>query len=152
MQRMKRLLLLLCVIGLVAGCSSASKVIAAGVQVELLRVQRPGSGPAKVTWRVNNPNVVHYLFTRSVLKVTLDGVAVGTVTDTSNLGVPAQSQAEFTSDLVVAGPAASQALDRAVAQGTAAYQIDCSLWMLLIDDDYEKIAQKASGTVAVSAQ
>lgn len=147
---MKRLLVLLGLLGLITGCTNISgKVIASGVQIELTRVQRQDDGSLQLTWRVNNPNVVSYLFSKTVMKVSFDGTAIGTVTENASLGVPAQNSTEFTSRLDPSGAAAVQAVERALAQGSANYHLECTVMLLLLDEKFEKISLSASGRVAV---
>lgn len=147
---MKRLLLLLGLLGLITGCANISgKVIASGIQIELARVQRQDDGALQLTWRVNNPNVVSYLFAKTVLKVSFDGATIGTVTENASLGVPARSSTEFTSRLAPSGAAALQAVERALAQGSSGYHLDCTVTLLLVDDKLEKFSLSTSGRVAV---
>lgn len=153
---MKHLLTPLLLLGLVlcglTGCSSTTEIISAGLRVEVTQIQRDSTGAVQVTWRVRNPNVVSYLFTKSTHKLILNGTAVGTLADNSPLGVPQGSQAERTVALVPANAGANEIIDRAIAQGSATYRLDSILWVLIVDDDTEKIPLSASGSVPVTAK
>ncbi|HEX2860019.1 MAG TPA: hypothetical protein VHN79_00180 [Lacunisphaera sp.] len=152
---MKRLLtplfLLLILCGLTA-CSSTKEIIANGLRVEVTRVQRDGNGAIEVTWRVHNPNIVPYVFSKTTHKLSLDGTLIGTLEDTSPLGVPQSNVVERTGTLVPAGGAATQAIEQALARGTAAYRQDSSIWILIIDDELEKVVLNSAGTVPVTGQ
>jgi hypothetical protein len=149
---MTRLLLFLPLLGLLAGCSSSAKIVGAGLRVELLQVQRATDG-VNVTWRINNPNVAFYLFSKSTFKVSLDGVPLGVLVENARIGVPPTSRYEHTSHLAVTGPAA-QAVEQALARGHAQYRLEAvTLWWLLNDDDTEKLSvEGGSGRVTVVAQ
>lgn len=146
-------LLLLCLVlcGL-TGCSHSTEIISAGLRVELTQIQRDSSGGVHVTWRVHNPNVVSYLFTKSTHKLTLNGTVIGTVSDTAPLGLPKFNQTDRTLPLVPANPAVAEIVDRAVAQGSAAYRLESTLWVLIVDEDTEKVPLNASGSVPVTAK
>jgi len=146
------LLLLSLVLGGLTGCSSSSTIMANGLRVDLTQIKRDASGAVQVTWRFSNPNVVSYLFSKSQHKLSLDGTTVGMVEDGSAVGLPASSQVDRTGTLVSSGPAADQAIAQALARGTASYQLTATVWVLIIDDDYEKISLGQSGTVPVSVQ
>jgi hypothetical protein len=151
-QLLTPLLLLSLVLSGLTGCSSTSKIISSGLRIELTRVERDSSGAVQVTWRVHNPNVVSYVFSKSAHKLSLDGTAVGMVEDVAPLGVPQLSQADRTATLAPSGAAASQVIDQAIARGSAGYQMNSTLWVLIIDDDLEKIVLNGAGTVPVSAK
>jgi hypothetical protein len=146
------LLLLTLVLGGLTGCANTSKIIATGLSIELTQVQRDSNGGIKVTWKVSNPNVVSYLFSKAQLKVTLDGTAVGTIEDNSPVGLPATNQVERTGVFKPESPAAGPALEQALARGSATYQVAASVWVLIVDDDIEKISLAHSGTVPVTGQ
>jgi hypothetical protein len=146
------LLLLSLVLCGLTGCSSTSEIISAGLRIELTQVQRDSSGGVQVTLRVHNPNVVSYLFSKSSHKLTLNGTLVGTMTDTAPLGLAQLNRAERTLPLVPAGAAATDVIDRAIAQGSASYQLTSSMLVLIIDEDTEKIPLSASGSVPVTAK
>ncbi|HEY8993735.1 MAG TPA: hypothetical protein VIM71_03540 [Lacunisphaera sp.] len=153
---MKQLLTPLLLIGLVlcglTGCSSNTEIMAAGLRVEVTQVQRDQTGAVQVSWRIRNPNVVSYLFSKSSHKLSLNGTAIGTLTDTSPLGVPQGSQADRTSPLVPANATANEIIDRAISQGSASYRLDSIMWVLIVDDDTEKIPLNSSGSVPVTAK
>lgn len=146
------LLLLSVVLAGLTGCSSASKTIATGLRVELTRVERDSSGAVHVTWRVHNPNIVSYVFSKSSHKLSLDGTVVGTIEDAAPLGVPKLTPGERTATLNLAGPGAGHVIDGAAARGSAAYRLDSVLWVLIIDDEVEKIGLDAAGSVPVLAK
>lgn len=145
------LLLLALLLGGLTGCASNSDIISAGLRIELTQIQRGADGSVQVTWRVQNPNVVAYVFQRSTHKLTLDGVEVGTMQDSSPTGVPPRSQADRTGTLIPAGSAGSQTIDQALARGSASYNLDSTMWVLIIDDDVERVPLRAAGTVTVTA-
>ena len=62
------------------------------------------------------------------------------------------NQIEQTSVLKVAGPAAGEAITRAVARGSSGYSLSATLWLLMRDEDVEKFTLTASGTVPASAE
>jgi hypothetical protein len=101
---------------------------------------------------VGNPNIVSYLLAKTTHKLTLNGLVVGTLGDDSHLGVPAQTRMERTTVLVPASPAAGAAIEQAVAQGSAAYELDSVIMLLIVDDKFEKVRLKAAGTVPVVAR
>jgi hypothetical protein len=146
------LLLLGLVLGGLTGCSSTTEIISAGLRVDVTQIQRDSTGGVQVTWRVRNPNVVSYLFTKSTHKLNLNGTPVGTMADTSPLGVPQGNQADRTVALLPANAAAGEIIDRAIAQGSATYRLDSVLWVLIVDEDVEKVPLSASGSVPVTAK
>jgi LEA14-like dessication related protein len=137
---------------LLAGCSNNMAVITAGLQADLVRVQRAGNGDIQVTWRVRNPNVVGYVLTRHVVKISLDGVPVGTLTSEERIGIPALNEAVRTTVLAVSDAAARPAIDQALARGSAGYTLDATIWLLIVDEDIEKFRLQASGTVPTGAE
>lgn len=134
------------------GCGSHTEVITAGLRTDLVSVKRAASGDIQITWRVRNPNVISYVLTKHAIKVSLDGVPVGTATGTSRFGIPSMNQVDQTSVLTVTDPAASQALAQALARGSASYKLDATLWLLIVDEDIEKFNLTGSGTVPVTAE
>ena len=144
------LLTLVLICGFTA-CSSPES-LTAGLKIELTGVERAGDGTVRVTWRVQNPNVFSYLLDKTSHKLSLNGTLVGTITDNSPFGVPAQSHAERTGVLSPAKPPAGTVIDHAVTQGSAAYRLNSILNVLLLDDKFEKIPLAASGTVPVTAK
>lgn len=144
------LLALVLVCGFTA-CGSPES-LTAGLKLELTGVERAADGTVRVTWRVQNPNVFSYLLDKTFHKLSLNGTLVGTITDNSPLGVPAQSRAERTAVLTPAKPPAAAVIDQAVNQGSAAYRLDSILNVLLLDDKFEKRPLSASGTVPVIAK
>jgi len=131
-------------------CSSPES-ITAGLKIELTGIERAGDGSVRVAWRVQNPNVFSYVLNKTTQKVTLNGTLVGTITDNSPLGVPAQSHAERTGLLSPVKPPAGTVLDQAVAQGSATYRLDSAVILLLLDEQIERIPLTGSGTVTVTA-
>lgn len=152
---MKKLLapLLFCLaVLLLGGCTNHMAAVTAGLRTDLVRVQRAGNGDIQVTWRVNNPNVVGYVITRNTLKISLDGVPVGTLTNEERFGIPATNHAERTGVLAVGGPDAAQAIAQALARGSADYTVDATVWLLIVGEDIEKFRLAGSGTVPVTAE
>ncbi len=145
---------LLLAVALLCGFTAcgAPTYITAGIKIEATRVERAADGTVRVTWRVGNPNVAAYLLARTAHKLSLNGTLVGTVTDTSPFGVPAQSQAERTGVLTPAKPPADAVLAQAIAQGSAAYRLDSTVHLLIVEDKTERIPLTHSGTVTVTAK
>lgn len=137
---------------LLSSCASHIEASTAGLRAELVKLQRTAGGDVQVTWRVRNPNVVAYVLTKSSLKITLDGVAVGTVDAEKRFGIPSMNQADQTGVLTTTSPAASQAVNQAIARGSASYNLSAALWLLVVDDDIEKFTLTASGTVPAGAE
>lgn len=146
------LLLLTLVLGGLTSCTSTSTIIATGLRIELTQVQRMSNGEVQVTWRFHNPNVVSYLFSKVSLRVALDGTQIGTIEDKSPLGLPAANHADRTGILVPAGGAANQVIEQALARGSAPYRVDSTVWVLIVDDEIEKIPLSRTGSVPVIAQ
>jgi hypothetical protein len=134
------------------GCGSNTAVMTAGLRADLVRLQRAGNGDVQVTWRVQNPNVVGYVLTRSIIKLTLDGVPVGTLTSQERIGIPSMNQAERTAVLAIANPAAGAAIEQALARGSASYTLNATMWMLVVDQEFEKFTLTGSGTVPAGAE
>jgi hypothetical protein len=152
---MKKILLpLLAVFALICGFTACGSTdfLTAGLKIELSSIERASDGAVRVTWRVQNPNVFSYLLDKTSHKLSLNGTLVGTITDNSPLGVPAQSHAERTEILTPTKPPAGTVIDQAVAQGSASYRLDSTLNVLLLDDKFEKISLTGSGTVPVTAK
>ncbi len=145
---------LLLALVLVCGFSACSnpEFIASGIKLELTKIERASDGSVQVAWRVGNPNVFPYLLSKTSHKIKLNGVLVGVVTDNSPLGIPAQDHAECTGVLTPANPAAGATIEQAIAQGSAAYRLDSSVFVLLLDDKSEKVLMTSSGTVAVTTK
>lgn len=135
----------------VAGCASNMEIVTAGLRTELLRVQRQPSGDVQVTWKVSNPNVVPYVITRAVLKVSLDGKVVGELNDPRRFAVPAQNLAEQTSVLPAAAITDKATLEQALLRGNAGYALNATIWILMLEDKEEKFRADASGSVATGA-
>ncbi|MEJ1974059.1 MAG: hypothetical protein WDM96_16870 [Lacunisphaera sp.] len=133
-------------------CENTSAVVSRGLSITVTKIERSAGGSYDVTWQVVNPNVVAYAVDHSEHKLFLDGVLVGTVSRKSAQGVPPQAQAEGTDPLVLAGPAASDKLAQALAQGSANYRVESTIWVLLIDDDLSKSQLISTGTTAVTAK
>lgn len=137
---------------LLGGCANNMAVITAGLRADLVRLQRADNGDIRVTWRVRNPNVVGYVLTKQAIKVSIDGVPIGTVNSEERIGIPATNQAERTNVLTVASPAARQAIEQALARGSANYDLNATIWLLIVDDDIEKFSLTNSGTVPAGAE
>ncbi len=133
-------------------CSSNSDIISTGLKIELTRVERDHDGAIHVTWRVRNPNVVSYLIDRSIHRVKLDGVVLGTINDNARLGVPPQSPAERTSVIQAAGAMGAEQFAQLAAKGSASYQVESTIQLLLYDDEISKSSLSNSGTVSVVAK
>lgn len=135
-----------------SACTNVSQIIAGELRVALSRIERAGDGTVQVTWRVENPNVVSYLISKGTHKIMLNGTLVGTIVQDTPLGVPANNQLERTGLLVAAGPGAGPIIDQAVTQGSAAYQVESTVMILILDDKFEKVRLTRSGTVPVVAK
>ncbi|RXK54669.1 hypothetical protein ESB00_01875 [Oleiharenicola lentus] len=135
----------------VAGCSSNMQIITAGLRAELLRLQRLPGGDVQVTWKVSNPNVVPYVITRANLKISLEGKAVGELTEPRRFAVPAQNLAEQTSVLSAASVTDAALLEQALSRGSASYDLNATIWILMLEDKEEKFRADASGTVVTGA-
>ncbi len=151
---MKNLLSLLLAFAVVCGLTSCSSVdvATAGLKVELVSLEKAGDGTVRATWRVLNPNIFPYLLHKTDHKVSLNGTLAGTFSDEAPLGVPAQNQAERTGVLVPAKNTPAGLIDQAIAQGSAAYRLETTATMLVVDDNYEKITFTGAGTVPVTAK
>lgn len=155
MPAMKKLfapLLLLLALIAAAGCTNYVVHSTAGLQTDLVSLQRTAGGEVRVTWRVRNPNVVAYVLTSVTHRISLDGAPVGTVTDGSRFGVPTANAVERTGVLVPNGPAAGEIIAQAIAKGSASYAVDSTLWMLVIDNKTEKFSLSSSGTIPATAE
>jgi len=152
MKKLSLLLLAGLLIGGFSACSNTSEIIAGELKVALSKIERAGDGTIQVTWAVENPNVVSYLVSKGTHKVTLNGTLVGTIVQDTPLGVPANNKQERTGLLVLAGPAAAPVIDQALAQGSAAYRVDSTILLLILDDKFEKVHLTRSGSVAVVAK
>ncbi len=135
-----------------SSCTNTSEIITTGLKVELTKVARSIDGTIHVTWKVRNPNVVSYLVDHSTHKVILDGTQVGTFTDDVRLGVPVQSEAEHTNVLVPSNAQAAEHVAQLVAKGSASYQLNSFIVLLLYDDETSKSTLVGSGSVPVVAQ
>ncbi len=152
MKKMPFLLLAGLLICGFSACSNVSEIIAGELKVALAKIERTGNGTVQVTWVVENPNVVSYLISKGTHKIMLNGTLVGTIVQDTPLGVPANTRLERTGLLVPAGPAASPIINQAVSQGSAAYRVDSTVFLLILDDKFEKVHLTRSGTVAVGAK
>jgi hypothetical protein len=153
MARMKKLsaLLLLVLLALAAGCKNYVIPTTAGLHADLISLQRAGN-EVQVTWRLRNPNVVAYVLTQTSHRVTLGGTLVGTVTDKERIGVPSQNEVERIGVLVPASPAAQEAINQAIANGSAPYTLESTFWMLMIEDKTEKFTRSSSGRIPITAK
>lgn len=145
-------LLLVVSLFILGACTSSSEIISTGLKIELTRVERASDGTISVTWRVRNPNVVSYLIDRSIHRVKLDGLVLGTITDTARLGVPAQSPAERTSVIAPNGAMSADQFAQLATKGTASYQVDSTVYLLIYDDEITKASLSGAGTVSVGAK
>lgn len=135
-----------------AACSNTSEIIATGLSVELNKIERTADGRVEVSWQLNNPNVVPYLVDRVSHKVTLDGEEIGTISDSTRLGLPKQGKEGRTNTLTLANAAAAERVAQAATRGSANYRLESTLWLLIVDDDIVKSTLSKSGTVPVSSQ
>lgn len=135
---------------LLAGCRSSNTAMV-GLNVELAGITREGA-EARVAWRVVNPNIVSYLVAQANHRIYLDGVLVGTATDRDALAVPAQSKADRTSPLALAGPAAERAVAAAAATGSATYRLESTVTIRLYGETTDRSELRAAGTVPVSVK
>lgn len=133
------------------GCG-APAYVTAGIRIDATAVERTGDGAVRVTWRVTNPNVAAYVLARTTHKLVLNGTPVGTLADSARLGLPPQSTAERSAVLTPANAAAAAVIDQAVAQGSAAYKLDSTVFLLLEEDKTDKIPFTSSGSVPVTAK
>jgi hypothetical protein len=133
-------------------CTSTSTIIATGLKIEVTRVERATDGTIQVSWRVRNPNIVSYLVDRSIHRVKLDGLVLGTITDTVRLGVPPQSPADRTSTITPNGGMSAEQFSQLAAKGSASYEVESTIYLLIYDDEITKSSLSASGTVPVSAK
>jgi hypothetical protein len=145
-------LLLVAALFTLGACTSTSEIISTGLKIELTRVERAADGTVHVSWRVRNPNIVPYLVDRSIHRVKLDGLVLGTITDTARLGVPPQSPADRTSTITPNGAMSAEQFAKLVAKGSASYQVDTTIYLLIYDDEVTKASLSATGTVPVSAK
>lgn len=134
------------------GCSSNNRIIASGLSVEVARIQQNAAGDVMVTLRAHNPNVVSYLFAKTLHTLTLDGKLVGKIEENSPQGLPAINLIERTAKLTVTDDAARQVIAQALRRGSATYRVESTVWVLIVDDDIEKISLSGAGTVTVSAE
>jgi len=132
-----------------ASCTNVGEIIATGLEVEITGIQRAGDHEAEVSWRLKNPNVVSYLFSHITHKIRLNGTPLGTIDEKDALALPAKSDSEHTGKLTGLDPAASRALADAAIAGSASYQIDTELTVLIYDDNKEKSLLSGSGSVTV---
>lgn len=153
MARMKKLsaLVLLALVAFTASCKNYVIPTTAGLHIDLISLERAGN-EVHVTWQVRNPNVVAYVLTQTAHRITLGGTLIGTVTDKQRVGVPSQNEVERRGVLVPSNPAAMEAINQAVAKGSAAYTLESTLWMLVLDDKIEKFTRPSSGTIPVTAK
>ena len=152
MKKLTRLLLAVLLASSLSSCSNVSEIIAGELKVALSKIERAGDGTVQVTWRVENPNVVSYLISKGTHKIILNGTLVGTIVQDTPMGIPASNQLERTGLLVTAGQATGPIIDQAVAQGSAAYRVDSTVFLLILDDKFEKVHLTRSGTVAMVAK
>jgi len=144
------LLLLIALATMLAGCGTPA--VSVGLKIELVRVVVAADGSAQVNWRVVNPNIVPYLLAKGSHRISLNGVPVGTVNANDALGIPAQQTAEGTNPLIVEGGAAKQALESALAAGSAKYKVESTLTVRIYDEVIDKSKLLNSGTVPVTAK
>lgn len=136
----------------VSACGSGTEIISRGLRIAVTKIERTSAGAYEVSWQVENPNVVAYVVDHSEHKLYLDGVLVGSVSRKARQGVPVQNKAEAVDALVPVNSAAADKLAQALSQGSAAYRIDSTIWILLADDETAKSQLTSSGTVAVVAK
>ena len=137
---------------LASGCSSNSRIIAPGLDVEVTGIERESDGSVAVSWQIKNPNIAPYMFSRFNHKIQLNGVNLGTIIDLQALPVPATSNAGRTSKLTSLDAAATRAVTEAINAGSANYRIESQITILVYDENVEKSNLSNSGTVTVKAK
>jgi len=152
MKKLLTPLLLVLAVLFAGGCTNVAEISTLGLQADLVKLQKTSGGEVRITWRVRNPNVVSYVLTKSMLKISLDGAPVGLVNDPTRFGLPTMNQYELTSVLVPNGPAATDIINRAIAKGSAGYSLEATIWMLVVDQKSEKFVLTASGSIPATAE
>lgn len=140
---MKKVLLPLLLLGLVflgAGCSSAP--IGTGLGVELAGIERTADGGATATVRIVNPNTVAYNVYSGTYRIALGNGYTGTFTVTKPTGIPAQSTGTHTGALTAAAGATP-------GPGEISYRLEARLELTLWDDQKETAKLNASGSLVV---
>ncbi len=136
---------------LLAGCSS-NNIITVGLKVELTNIARNSDGTTQVSWRIVNPNISSYLVDETIHKVFLNGNLLGTIKEKEAVAIPAQTSANRTTRLIIAGAAGERALTDALATGTATYRTDSIIIIRLYGDSTDKSSLTSAGKVAVIAK
>jgi hypothetical protein len=153
---MKRLLtpvFLLVLLALIfPGCSNTSEILATGLSLQVTKIDRATDGTVMVSWQIDNTNVVSYLMSHVILKVSLNGTPIGTIQDTEPLAVPVSNNVGRTAKLAVADSAATQAITAAIASGKATFHASAQVVVLIYGDTVEKSVLEGSGTVAVTGK
>lgn len=139
---MNRLLLPLCLLGalLLAGCSSSPAL--AGLQVELVSVERQADGAAIASVRLVNPTTVAYNVAGATHRLFLDERPLGTLEIKQPVGVPSQNVGLHTGRLALEKGAT-------LPSGPAAYRLESRVVLVLWGDRQETAKLAARGRVTV---
>lgn len=148
---MKRILFPFFLLLLLAGCSS-SNTITVGLKVELTTIARSSDGTTQVAWRLVNPNISSYLVDETIHKVFLNGNLIGTIREKEAVAIPAQTNANRTTRLIIAGAAGERALADALATGSATYRTDSIIIIRLYGESTDKSSLTSAGKVTVMAK
>lgn len=151
MKKLFAPLLLALAVLFAGGCANVAEISTLGLEAEMVKLHRTADGEVRVTWRIRNPNIVSYVFTKNQLKVSIDGAPVGLINDPTRFGVPTMKQHDITVVLTPNGPAATDIINRAIAKGSASYSLEATIWMLVVDEKAEKFVLTASGTIPATA-
>jgi uncharacterized lipoprotein YajG len=147
---MKRLLTPFALLALLSvfmtGCTSNSKIIATGLSIELTSLAPQADGTVKVGWHVANANIVSYLLSRVNHRISVNGVALGTINDLEPLAVPASTNAPRTSVLKPTAEAAKLLQ----STGSVRYEVDTKITILIYGETTEDSKLSNRGSVAVT--
>lgn len=139
---MKKFLLALCALPLVALLSSCGNQVQVNVGVELVSLDRGQNGQGSAVVRFVNPTVVAYNFARSTHQVWLDGRVAGVIEISAPLGLPAQRSIEQTGKFTADKSANLSA-------GSANYRIESRVAVTLWSDTTQNEKFSGAGTVVV---
>ena len=134
------LLLLLGVITLLNGCSSAVERI--GLEVQLVKLEHKAGGSLLATLRFTNPNVGAINVAKSTHLLTLNGKPAGVLDITEPLGLAAQQAVTTT----VTCKATNGSSD---ISGSVSYLITSTLTLSIYDENTERYKTSSSGTISV---
>jgi hypothetical protein len=101
---------------------------------------------------VSNANIGPYLLSRVSHKIKLNGTYIGTVLDEEPLAILPGNKAGRTSKLTGGNAASDQVVNDAVARGSANYQLDTQITILIYDETVEKSVLANFGTVPVTGK